>query len=419
MYKRIPLYLKIIIGMTLGLAWGLFALWKGLDNNVTIYYIKPLGDLFTSSLKMVAVPLIISSLIVGIGGLKDVSKLSAMGGKTIALYLFTTAVSISLGLAIANTFKPGNGLSSETKEMLLTKFSKEAGDTQVKAKETFDKGPLAPVVKMIPDNVIEAFSDNKSMIQVVVFVMIFAICLVLIDDKQAAPVLSFFEGINAAILKIIDLIMEFAPFGVFGLVAGVVVELPNIEILVALLKYGLCVIGGLVLMIAVVYPSLLYFFTKKNIFHFFEAIRPAQLLAFSTSSSSATLPLTMELCEERLGIKKDVSSFVLPLGSTINMDGTSLYQAVATIFIAEVFGIELGLSAQLSIVFLALLTSIGAAGVPGAGMILLAVVLEANQIPVSGIALILAVDRILDMCRTMVNVTGDATVAYIINYKTK
>jgi Na+/H+-dicarboxylate symporter len=405
--------------MTLGLAWGLFSLWIKLDVNITLFYIKPFGDIFTASLKMVAVPLIIASLITGIGGLKDVSRLSILGKKTIALYLFTTIIAICVGLGFANFIKPGNNLSIKNKEMLIHSFAQQANNAKDEAHESFNEGILSPMVQMVPENIFEAMSNNKSMIQVVLFVLFFAICLVLIEDQLAKPVISFFEGVNAVVLKMIDIIMICAPIGVFGLVAGVVVMLPNIEILIALLKYCICVILGLSTILLVVYPSLLYFTTKKNIIDFYKEIRPAQLLAFSTSSSSATLPLSMEVAQDKLNIKPEISSFVLPLGSTINMDGTSLYQAVATIFIAEVFGIDLSLMAQLSIVLLALVTSVGAAGVPGAGMILLAVILEANHIPVEGIALILAVDRILDMCRSSVNVTGDLVVASIVNHQNK
>lgn len=405
--------------MTLGLTWGLFSLWMKLDTNITLFYIKPLGDIFTASLKMVAVPLIITSLITGIGGLKDVSKLSILGKKTIGLFLFTTVMAILIGLSVANFVKPGNNLSAENKKMLLSSFAQQASNAKGKAHESFGDGLLTPVVQMVPENIVEAMSNNKSMIQVVLFILFFAVCLVLIEDKLARPVVVFFEGVNAAILKMIDIIMLCAPVGVFGLVAGVVVMLPNLEILIALLKYCMCVILGLSILLFLVYPSILYFYTKRPILSFYKDIRPAQLLAFSTSSSSATLPLSMEVAQDKLGIKPEVSSFVLPLGSTINMDGTSLYQAVATIFIAEVFGIDLSLMAQLSIVLLALVTSVGAAGVPGAGMILLAVILEANHIPVEGIALILAVDRILDMCRSAVNVTGDLVVTSIVNHQNK
>ena len=422
MLKKIPLYLKILIGMVLGLSWGLFALNSGLDNDITLHYLKPLGDIFTRLLKMIAVPLIIASLIVGIAGLGDTSKLSKLGGRTILLYLITTTLAISIGLLFGNIGLKSSSLSPETMEMLQTQFGASAGEKQKAAQSTFQKGPLAPLVEMIPDNIFKGASNNGAMLQVVFFTLFFGICLLMIGKEKAQPVVNFFESINHVILKMIDVIMEFAPIGVFGLVAAVVVQIPDPEILGQLALYSGTVLAGLLFMAIVVYPLFLMLVAKvkpKDIFRFYRAIIPAQLLAFSTSSSSATLPVTMDLCREKLGIRDEVTSFVLPLGATINMDGTSLYQAIATIFIAQLFGIDLDFGAQLSIIFLALLTSIGAAGVPGAGMILLAVVLEANDIPVEGIALILAVDRILDMCRTVVNVTGDATVAYIVNYTTK
>jgi Na+/H+-dicarboxylate symporter len=417
MYKRIPLSIKILLGMALGLSWGLVSKWQNFDSTITLHYIKPLGDIFTSLLKMIAIPLVISSLIAGIGGLKDVSNISSMSKKTIGLYLFTTIVAIIIGLTFANIMKPGEGIATHSKQLLLNSFSDEMEITKAQAHEAIDGGPLNTIVTMFPENIMKSFSENGSMIQVVLFILFFGICMIQVDAIYSKQVLNFFEGINVVILKMIDNIMLYAPFGIFGIVAGVTVKLPDFDIFFALLQYSLCVVIGLFTIIIVVYPLLIYYFTKKNIFEFYKIIRPVQLLAFSTSSSSATLPLTMEVCSEKLHIKKEVTSFVLPLGSTVNMDGTSLYQAVATIFIAQVFGIEMGVMAQLSIVFLALISSIGAAGVPGAGIILLAVVLEANHIPVEGIALILSVDRILDMFRTTINVTGDTVVAYIVDYQ--
>lgn len=408
--------------MALGVGWGLLSIHYGAPDELTLHYLKPLGDVFTRLLKMVAVPLIITSLISGIAGLGDTAKLSSLGGQTIVLYLLSTTLAITIGLTIANLALSDSSLPEETMTLLQEKFGDDALDKQKSATETFSRGPLAPLVDMIPDNIFKGSADNGKMLQVVFFTVLFGVCLLLIGKQKAHPAVSFFESVNHVVLKMVDLIMEFAPIGVFGLVATVVVQIPDSNILLALLKYAATVISGLLFMIVLVYPLFIFSFTRSSfssITKFYRAIIPAQLLAFSTSSSSATLPVTMEICREKLHLKDEVTSFVLPLGATINMDGTSLYQAVATLFIAQVFGIELGLSAQLSIVFLALLTSIGAAGVPGAGMILLAVVLEANKIPVEGIALILAVDRILDMCRTVVNVTGDTTVAYIVNHKTK
>lgn len=419
MYKKIPLSIKILLGMTLGLLWGLVSKWQSFDPTITIHYVKPLGDIFTSLLKMIATPLVISSLIVGIGGLKDVSNISSMSKKTIGLYLFTTFIAIIIGLTYANIMKPGEGIATESKQLLLDSFSSEMVQANTQAQEVIDGGPLKTIVKMFPENVMKSFSENGSMIQVVLFILFFGICMIQVDRMHSKPVLNFFEGINVVILKMIDNIMLYAPFGIFGIVAGVTVMLPNFDIFFALMQYSLCVILALFTMILVVYPALIYYFTKKNIIELYKSIRPVQLLAFSTSSSSATLPLTMEVCAEKIHLKKEVTSFVLPLGSTVNMDGTSLYQAIATIFIAQVFGIEMGVIAQLSIIFLALISSIGAAGVPGAGIILLAVVLEANNIPVEGIALILSVDRILDMFRTTINVTGDIVVAYIVDHQIK
>jgi Na+/H+-dicarboxylate symporter len=337
-----------------------------------------------------------------------------MGGRTIALYLFTTVVAICVGLLVVNIAGPGRGVTESTRDGLIKDFTEKANTKIAAAASQKESGPLQPLVDVVPDNIFKAATSNGEMLKVIFFVIFFGIGLILVPAEKAKPVKDFFDGLNEVILKMIDLIMLTAPFGVFALLAGLVVDTPSLDLFVALLKYSVCVFAGLAFMVFVFYPSLVRFVTGRSYGSFMKGISPAQLLAFSTSSSAATLPVTMERVEEHLGVKREVSSFVLPIGATVNMDGTSLYQAVAAVFIAQAFGMDLGLEKQLTIVVTATLASIGSAAVPGAGMVMLVIVLGAIGVPEQGLALIFAVDRVLDMCRTTVNVTGDATVAMLV-----
>jgi Na+/H+-dicarboxylate symporter len=352
--------------------------------------------------------------------LGDISKLSRIGGKTIATYLMTTVVAISTGLILVNVFKPGKSLPIETRENLMNMYEGDAGARVGQAAQLQEQSPLQPLVDIVPQNFFQATTDNGAMLQVVFFAIIVGIALLQIPKEKGNPVIAFFDGFNDVIIQIVNYIMMIAPYGVFALMASLIVEIAGdnpdsaVELLLALLKYSLVVTGGLLLMVMVVYPMILISFTKVKYLDFFKAIRPAQLLAFSTSSSSATLPVTMKQVEEEIGVSEEVSSFVLPLGATVNMDGTSLYQGVAAVFIAQALGMDLTLTQQLMIVLTATLASIGSAGVPGAGLIMLIIVLESIGVPAAGIALIIAPDRILDMFRTVVNVTGDATVCTIV-----
>ncbi len=377
-------------------------------------WIKPFGTIFINLLKLIAIPLIVASLIKGVSDLKDISKLSAMGGRTIGLYLMTTVVAVTIGLLIVNIFQPGNSISEETRIELVENFSGDADKKIAAAAAQQDQGPLQALVDIVPSNIFTALGNNGSMLQVIFFVVFFGIGLILIPHEKSKPVKEFFDSLNEVILKLIDLIMMAAPYGVFALLAALIVESPSGDLFMALIKYSLCVIGGLGIMVFIFHPFLVKTFTGKSMGFFFKGISPAQLLAFSTSSSAATLPVTMERVEEHLGVEKEVSSFVLPIGATINMDGTSLYQAVAAVFIAQAFGIDLTIWDQLTIVMTATLASIGSAAVPGAGMVMLVIVLGAIGVPEFGLALIFAVDRPLDMCRTVVNVTGDATVSMLV-----
>lgn len=420
MLKKIPLHTQIIIGLVLGLIFGLVVIKTDIPNSFTTDFIKPIGTIFINALKMIAVPLVLASLIVGVSNLGDVSKLSRIGGKTIGTYLVTTVLAVSIGLILVNVFKPGKSLPVETRENLMNLYEGDAGSRVGQASELQKQSPLQPLVDIVPENVFYATTDNAAMLQVVFFAIIVGIALLQVSKSKSEPVIAFFDGMNDVIIQIVNYIMLIAPYGVFALMASLIVEIAGdnpdsaVQLLMALLKYSLVVLGGLFVMILVVYPLILVAFTKVKYKDFFRAIRPAQLLAFSTSSSSATLPVTMKQVEEELGVSEEISSFVLPLGATVNMDGTSLYQGVAAVFIAQALGMELSLTQQLMIVLTATLASIGSAGVPGAGLIMLIIVLESIGVPAAGIALIIAPDRILDMFRTVVNVTGDATVCTIV-----
>jgi len=412
--KNLALHWKIIIGMLLGVIYGISAHTLGF-NDFTSDWIKPWGVIFVNLLKLIAVPLVFASLIKGVASLSDITRLSKIGSRTVLLYLFSTVLSVSIGLFLVNTFKPGNSFSEEKKYELREKYSSKADLKINDAKSVEENGPLQFVVDIVPVNIISSASENKNMLQIIFFAILFGISIIVIPDEKTIYVRGFFDGINDIILYIVDLIMKFAPYGVFALLASLVVDFgASIDLFLALGYYSVTVTLGLLLMIFVFYPILLKIFTNMPYLTFFKAISPAQMLAFSTSSSAATLPVTMDRCENNVGISKEVSAFVLPLGATINMDGTSLYQAVAAVFIAQAFGYDLDLASQLTIVLTATLASIGAAAVPGAGMVMLVIVLSSIGIDPEGIALIFAVDRILDMLRTVVNVTGDATVATIV-----
>ena len=411
--KKLALHWQILLGMLLGVAFGVLAAAQGWADFVSDW-IKPFGTIFINSLKLIAIPLIVASLIKGITDLKDISKLSNMGLRTIGLYICTTVIAIVIGLGIVNAVGPGRGIDQTTRDNLLNDFAEDAGARITDASAQASAGPLQALVDLVPDNIVGAASSNANMLQVIFFVIFFAVGLILIDPVKAQPVKDFFDGVNEVVLKLIDLIMLAAPFGVFALLAALVVEAPSKDLFFALLKYSGCVLGGLGIMIFVIYPLMVKVFTGRSYGSFMTGISPAQLLAFSTSSSAATLPVTMERVEEHLGVEEEVTSFVLPIGATINMDGTSLYQAVAAVFIAQAYGMQLDLGDQLTIITTALAASIGSAAVPGAGMVMLVIVLGQVGIPEVGLALIFAVDRPLDMCRTVANVTGDATVAMLV-----
>ncbi len=418
--KKIALHWQIVIGMIAGILFGFIMTYPSWGKGFTGDWIAPLGTIFVNLLKLIAVPLILASLIKGISDLKDISKFKRIGGRTIVIYIITTVIAITIGLLLVNVLKPGEGITPETIEKLTTEYasSSKISERIAEAVKQKESGPLQFVVDMVPQNAVAAMSNNKLMLQVIFFAIFLGISMLLVKPSQSEPLKNFFDSLNEVILKMVDLIMLTAPYAVFALLANVVVTSDDPDILLALLKYAGVVFFGLMLMI-VFYCILVSVITKKSPFWFLKQISPAQLLAFSTSSSAATLPVTMERVEEHIGVDKEVSSFVLPVGATINMDGTSLYQAVASVFIMQVLWPEgLTFSNQITIVLTALLASIGSAAVPGAGMVMLVIVLEAigfpsDKLPI-GLALIFAVDRPLDMLRTTINVTGDATVSMIV-----
>ncbi len=429
--RRLPLYVQILLGMVLGLIYGILAVQQGWQD-FTRDWISPWGDVFTRLLQVIAVPLVLASLITGVASLKDLASLSRMGLRTLGLYMLTTVTAISLGLGLANTFQPGKSFPAEMQVRMQENFASQMEKDQALSKETvLDKASkkqsepaLQFLVDMVPKNIFGAASDNQYMLQVIFFALLMGIALMMVPGNKAAPLLDFFDSLNEVILKMVDLIMRYAPIGVTALLAGVLTSVADNagevqDILFALGKYTAVVLAGVLLLIFAVNPLIIFLFVKKTspkkIFRFYREIFPAQLVAFSTSSSAATLPVTLDRVENHLKISPKTSGFVLPLGATINMDGTSLYQAIAALFIAQSFGLDLSFSQQLMVVLTAVLASIGSAAVPGAGIIMLVIVLKSVGMAPEGIALILAPDRLLDMFRTTANVTSDAMVAYIVD----
>ncbi len=417
--KKIALHWQIIIGLCLGLVYGVISVQNGY-GQFTSDWISPFGTIFINLLKLIAMPLVLASLVTGVASLSDVKKLSRIGGKTIAIYLSTTAFAVTIGLLSVNILNPGDKIPDEMQNKLQTIYEKDASKKAVNVQKVKDRGPLQPIVDMVPNNFFNSASNNKNMLQVVFVAIFIGIGLIQIPNKNSKPLKDFFKSLTDVVIKLVDLIMLMAPLGVFALISQTINKVAGdnpsqiIELLGALGYYMFAVILGLVAHVLIIYTGLMKLFTKMPIQTFYKGIAPAQLLAFSTSSSGATLPVTMERCEEELGVSEEVSSFVLPLGATINMDGTALYQAVAAVFIAQTLNMSLDISAQITIVLTTVLASVGTAAVPGAGIVMLVIILESVGVPSEGIAIILGVDRILDMVRTTVNVTGDATVSVII-----
>jgi Na+/H+-dicarboxylate symporter len=413
------MHIKIMLGIGAGTLVGLLAARWGCSSFV-LTWLKPLGTVFVNLLKLLAVPLVLVSLVDGVTGLRDLRKLSSMGGRTLLIFLCTTVLAVSLGLGVVNIVRPGDYLSTERREDLKARFSTQTDQGFDNAQAFKERGPLSPLVDMVPDNLFHALSNNTSMLQVVFFALFMGVAIMSLPSDQTQSVRDLFGQLNRIVLLMVDYVMAFAPIGVFALIASLIADLAGndpakaLELLGALSVYALTVVLGLALMLLVVYATLVRVFGGLSPRRFFRVMSPAQLLAFSTSSSNATLPVNLE-CAEKLGVREEVRTFVLPLGATVNMDGTSLYQAVATVFIAQAFGTDLTWAQQLTIVLTATLASIGSAGVPGAGMVMLVIVLQSVGLESAGIALVVAVDRILDMMRTVVNVTGDAMTAVLVD----
>ena len=416
-YKK--LHWQIIVGLVLGLGYGVAAAgagWGGFTSD----WIAPFGTIFLNLLKLIAVPLILASLVVGVASLRDLNKLSRIGGKTFGLYLLTTTIALVIGLVLVNTLQPGATVSEDTRTRLEQTYQGKVEMSEDMAASAKERGPLQPLVDVVPTNFFSSASDNGNMLQVVFVAIFIGIGLLLIPKDDAQPLLSVFESLNELIIKLVEVIMWMAPVGVFGLIADAITSIATdspgevLGLLGALGFYAMTVVVGLAIMVFAVYPTFIALFTPLSVGRYFRAIMPAQLVAFSTSSSGATLPVTMEVSEKNLGVSEEVASFVLPLGATINMDGTALYQSVAAVFIAQVLGIGLAFTQQLNIVLLAVLASVGAAAVPSAGTVMLVVILESIGVPSAGIALVWAADRPLDMLRTTNNVTGDTMVASVV-----
>lgn len=459
--KKIALHWKIIIGLFAGIAWAVLATYFGF-NSFTLNWIDPFGEIFIRLLKLIAVPLVLFSIIKGVSGMPDLSKLGRIGLKTMLLYLTTTVLSVSIGLCIVNIFKPGKLLNNDVrfhnrikyelwthqaghpakdgrcmscdssksqqiasiKAELQNENSNETIEKKVEAASAFkEKKPLQFLVDIVPENIFLSLNDMTLMLQVIFFAVFFGIALVLIPLDVAKPVMQVVDGVNEVFLKMVELVMIAAPYFVFALTAGLLGKIAGddlsrlVEMFKALGGYSITVVFGLSVMLFIIYPIIRRIFIGKKAGYseFFRGMSPAQLLAFSSSSSAATLPVTMECVNENLKVPKSISDFVLPIGATVNMDGTSMYQAIAVVFLAQFHMIDLDLSQQLTIVATATLASIGSAAVPSAGLVMLIIVLSSVGLNPAWIAIILPVDRILDMCRTVVNVTGDAAVATIIS----
>jgi Na+/H+-dicarboxylate symporter len=456
--KKLALHWKIIIGLVLGIIWAFLSSYLGW-NEFTKNWIDPFGVIFIRMLKFIAVPLVLFSIIAGIADLKDISRLGRVGAKTLGVYLVTTVTAVFIGLLLVNAIKPGNLLDEDSRiknrlsyeywadsegipildgkylsgdekyasyltdaqEAAQNAASNEVATSRMEtAQKTKESGPLQFVVDMVPENIVLSISSNGLMLQVIFFAIFFGVCLALIPEEKVSSLKSFISGTNEVFLKMVDIIMHGAPFFVFALMAGVLSQMADtpqevFEIFKGLGAYTLVVFAGLVFMIFVFYPIIAQRVVKPLTYsEFFKRISPAQFLAFSTSSSAATLPVTMECVEENMGVSRNITSFVLPIGATVNMDGTSLYQAIAVLFLAQMHMVDLSLGQQLTIVLTATLASIGSAAVPSAGLVMLIIVLQSVGLNPLWIAIIFPVDRILDMCRTVVNVTGDATVSTII-----
>ena len=412
--KKVPLSVKILIGLAAGLIAGIVGIQTGQGEFVRLW-IQPWGEIFLNLLKLVAVPVVFLSIISGIFGIGNLKDFSKLAGKTVFLYLLTTVIAISIGLLLVNSIRPGKVFSSVEQQELQEEFKDVVVLRQTSADELKNKGPLQLIVDIVPDNIFKATGDNSKMLQIIFVAIMLGIVILILPDEKTTIVRQFFIQLNEVFIFFVDLIMKVAPYGVFALMAGMMVEFGgSAGLLKALGMYSLTVIIGLFFVTYILYPLFIRLFTKISPLKFIKGIFPAQIVAFTTSSSAVTLPVTKRQVEQELGVSPKVSGFVLPLGMTVNMDGTSLYQVVAVVFISQVFGIELSFAQQMFIIVLAVLSSIGAPGIPGGSIVMLLFILSSVGIPLQGLALILGVDRPLDMMRTVTNVTGDAVICCIV-----
>ncbi len=409
------MYVKIILGMVLGIVLGLLGVSFHFESFIH-NWIGPWGIIFIRLLKLIAVPLVLVSLVIGVVNLRDIRNLSRIGLKTILIYVCTTILAVSIGLGMVNLVKPGRSFPKDKQSEYMQRYEETVTQRESEMQQVKEDSPLQFFVDIVPENVFSAFGDNTKMLQIIFFALLFGVAIVIVGPGKVGSVVKFFNQLNFILLKIIDFIMAFAPVGVFALLADLIVSYSgDMGVFSSLGLYALTVVLALAVIIFVVYPILMKLFTKKSLKDFFKAVFPVQMLAFSTSSSAATLPLTLERTQKHLDVSEEVSSFVLPVGVTINMDGTSCYQAVAAVFLAQVLGLDLTFGQMLLILATATISSIGTPGIPGGSMVMLMIVLDSVGIPIEGLALILGIDRPLDMLRTMVNVTGDMTVASIVD----
>lgn len=413
----LPLYIQILLGMIVGVMAGVIAL--QFDGALFIQqWIRPWGQIFVRLLQLIAIPLVFISLVKGVTGLKNISKFSRIGGKTIVIYLLTTCVAVLLGLFLGLMVQPGRLVNQNRVAHIQENYLSVVEEKKQISTEERNKGPLHFLNDIVPNNIVNAAADNSKMLQVIFFAIFFGVAALTVPRDKIEPVLSLFDGLNDIILRMVDYIVRIAPLGVATLMAGLVADTGgDMSVFGALGVYALVVVVGMLILLLGFYPLLIRLFTKMSIKNFIRSMYPVQLFAFTTSSSAATLPVTMEVVEKDLKVSSEVASFVLPVGVTINMDGTSCYQAISILFIAQVLGIDLTLSQLLVIVLMTILSSIGTPGIPGGSYVVLTMVLTSVGIPVEGLALILGIDRPLDMLRTAVNVTGDAAVATIVDRK--
>lgn len=404
--------------MVAGVGAGYLFLWAG-QEKIVADWIKPWGTIFIRLLKLIAIPLVFVSLIRGITQMKDFARLSRLGIRTLSIYIITTTLAVSLGVGMVSLIRPGDIFPQDKAREYQQQYSEKLAGSIENAAKIKETGPLSFIVDMVPENLLAAGSNNSAMLQIILVAILVGIAIVLLGEKTAGPLIPVIDATNAVILKIVDFIMLYAPVGVFALMAGMITDMSGDSGMFASLgMYAFTVVTTLLFIALVIYPLSLKIFTKEKAGKFIRGVFPIQLVAFSTSSSAATLPFTMEHSQKEMGINEEIASFVFPVGSTINMDGTSAYQAVAILFIAQIFGMELTLAQMLSVVMLTVLASIGTPGVPGASVVMTVMVLTSIGIPVEGLVLILGIDRPLDMLRTVVNVTGDVFVAKLIQKQT-